>query len=294
MAWLDMHLHSCYSDDGEYTPRELMSICLKEGVRTAAIADHNTTQGVAEATKQAAAMGITLIPGIELDCVFRKVNLHLLGYWIDDTFDGFAQVEKMILEQEQKAAAKRLELVEALGIYIHAADIGRLSKQGVVTGEMIAEAALGNPQNDQNPLLLPYRSGGTRSDNPYLNFYWDYCAQGKPAYVPIHYISLPEAVALVRKAGGVPVLAHPGNNIGEDVELLSAILQQGVDGIEVFSSYHSPEQTDFYLKMAEEFGVAASCGSDFHGKTKPNIRVGCVDCRKLEEELLSRLMDKRR
>jgi hypothetical protein len=159
---------------------------------------------------------------------------------------------------------------------------------------MIAEAALANPKNNSNPLLIPYRKGEARSDNPFVNFYWDYCAQGKPAYVPIHYISLADAVKLIRQAGGIPVLAHPGNNICEDEELLHAILQEGVDGIEAFSSYHSLEQTDFYLGKAAEFGVAVSCGSDFHGKTKPQIRVGCVDCGGLETELLTKLMKKRR
>lgn len=290
MACIDLHLHSNYSDDGEYTPKELIEVCLREGIHTAAIADHNTTRGISEAKKYAESNNITLIPAVELDCTFCEVNLHVLGYWIDETFDGFAKVEEMILVQEQKAAQMRLDLVEDLGIYVDSASVLHNSKQGNVTGEMIAEAALAEPKNEGNQLLAPYREGGLRSDNPFVNFYWDYCAQGKPAYVPINFISLSEAVKLIRQAGGIPVLAHPGNNIGQDVGLLHEIIKEGVVGIEAFSSYHSPEQTAFYLGKASEFNVSVSCGSDFHGKTKPQIRMGCVDCGGMERELLADLL----
>lgn len=292
MAWLDMHLHSIYSDDGEYTPLELLTICQQEGVRTAAIADHNTTRGIADARLSAKAMGLTLIPAVELDCCFCQVNLHLLGYWIDETFPGFQTVEEAILQQERTTAFERLRLVKAAGIPLDSAEILHRSKDGVVTGEMIAEAALSDPSNIDNPLLLPYRSGGSRGDNPFVNFYWDYCAQGKSAYVPIRYISLSEAISLVLNAGGIPVLAHPGSNIGSDAALLRAIIQEGVEGIEVFSSYHTPAQTDFFLQKAVELETAVSCGSDFHGKTKPSIRAGSVDCGGREDELLAGLIRK--
>ena len=107
MSWLDLHLHSHYSDDGEFSPEALMDRCLKTGVRTAALADHNTAAGVLRAQRQAALTGVTLIPGIELDCDFGEVHLHVLGYFIDPGYSPFQVIEQGILEQEQQAAPER-------------------------------------------------------------------------------------------------------------------------------------------------------------------------------------------
>jgi len=294
VSWLDLHMHSSFSLDAQYTPKELMSICLRDGVRTAALADHNTTQGVKEAQKWAEAMGISLIPAVELDCFYKEVNLHILGYWIDAEYAGFFQVEKSVLEQEQKAAEKKIELIAKLGIRVSPFAALRLAKKGVITGEIIAEVALQQEENKGNPLLAPYLPGGERSDNPYVNFYWDFCAPGKPAYVPIHYISLSEAVELIQNAGGIAVLAHPGINVKEDKVLLHDIIRQGICGIEAYSSYHTPMQTAFYREQAKELRVAVSCGSDFHGKIKPQISVGSVDCDAMESEILAGLVEKKK
>lgn len=288
-----MHMHSICSEDGEYTPKELMSLCLQNGVRTAALADHNTTSGVPEAQKWAAVMGVTLIPAVELDCVFEGVGLHVLGYWVRPEHEGFRQNEQSVREQEVNAAGQRIKLVEQLGIHVNPFAILRLTNLGVVTGETIAEVALGDKENDGNPLLAPYRAGGSRSENALVNFYWDYCAQGKPAYVPIHYISLEEAVALIHAAGGIAVLAHPGNNIKEDASLLRGIAARGVSGVEAYSSYHTQLQTAFYREQALALGLVLTCGSDFHGKTKPSISVGCVNCGAMESDLLTELFKRR-
>lgn len=283
MAWLDMHLHSSHSSDGQHNPKILMKYCLRDNIYVAAIADHNTTKGLAQGRRQAEIYGITFIPAIELDCTFNGMDLHILGYWINENYPEFIQVEQNILLQEQQAAQKRMELVTELGIHLDKEAIMSKAKQGVVTGEMIAEAALADPQNINNPLLKPYRKGNEKYRNALVNFYWDYCAQGKPAYVPIQYLSLEEAVNLIHDSGGIAILAHPGKNINENAKQLFDIIQMGVDGIEVFSSYHNKSQTAFYLKKATEFGVGISCGSDYHGKTKPKIKIGCVDCNGMEK-----------
>lgn len=293
MSWLDLHMHTNISGDGEFSPRELMKQCRDADVRVAAIADHNAVRGVAEGLEAASEYGVTLIPAVELDCEFEGVNLHLLGYWIDPSHEGFARAEQNILEQERAAALRRIELVAAQGIYLDRQEILRCADNGVVTGELIGELALARAENQENPLLAPYRTGGARADNPLVNFYWDFCAQGKPAYVPILFPSLAEAAALVRKSGGVPVLAHPACNLGKNADLFRRIIQQGVAGAEVFSSYHTPEETAFYLALAEELGAALTCGSDYHGKIKPKIQLGCVGCGGREAELLVALERRR-
>lgn len=288
MSWLDLHMHTHFSDDGTYSPEELMELCAQSGVRVAAVSDHNCTRGIARTVRHARSLGIECIPAVELDCTYQGIDLHLLGYWIDPDHPGFSQTEQAIQKQEQLAGEQRIQLAYSMGFQFDAEPLRR-EKGGIVTGEMIAEAAL--VQDPENPALLPYRPGGARSDNPYVNIYWDFFSQGKPGYVPVAFQSLEGAVALVRSAGGLPVLAHPGNNIHEDTALLHGIVEQGVRGIEAYSSYHSPEQVTFYVQQAEMLSVAVSCGSDFHGKIKPGITLGGFNCGGQEAELLRGLQE---
>ena len=212
---IDLHMHTLYSDDGEFSPSELIKLCKDAGIKIAAIADHNSVKAVEEAVREGEKNAITVIPAIEIDCIYEGVNLHLLGYYIDPKFQRFYELEEDILRQEQTASPKRVELIQKAGIYVNLDKIKNLSKDGVITGEMIAESSLYEPENKDNDLLKPYLSGGSRSDNPYVNFYWDFCAQGKIAYAHVNYISLEEAISIIIQSGGIPILAHPGKNVHE-------------------------------------------------------------------------------
>lgn len=275
---LDLHMHSNISNDGEYTPSQLMQLCKQHGLKTVALADHNSVRGIGDAQKSADELGIEFIRAIELDCQFEGVNLHLLGYGIDPTVPEFEKNEMDILKKEQDASSKLIHLVQDLGIHLEIEEVLDLAIEGVVTGEMIAEVALEDKRNQNNPLLEPYRKNGKRSDNPYVNFYWDFCSQGKLAYVPIQFLGLNEAIQLIRKARGIAVLAHPGINIGQDQKILESIVSCGIDGMEVYSSYHDENMVAFYNKQAEQFHLLKTIGSDFHGKTKPAIRLGSMSC----------------
>ena len=226
MSYVDLHMHSNYSDDGEFYPKELVDLCLEKGIKYFSIADHNSTKGIAEAKEYCKDKDITIIPAIELDCTIDGVNLHLLGYGVNYKSDDFEVIEDNIISQEQVASKERMRLVREIGIDFEDSVIERLSKNGVVNGEMIAEAAMIFDKNKENTLLKPYYNGGVRSDNPYVNFYWDYCSQGKPAYAEVKFISLQEAIKVIEDNGGVPILAHPGNNIKENKELLKRIIDE--------------------------------------------------------------------
>lgn len=280
---LDLHMHSNVSNDGEYSPSELMELCYKNGLKTVALADHNSVRGIKEAKEAAEKLGLEFITGIELDCQFEGTNLHLLGYGIDQTVSDFEINEKDVLSKEQAASSKRIKLVKDLGIYFEIEKVMELAIEGVVTGEMIAEVAFEDKRNENNELLKPYRKGGERSDNPYVNFYWDFCSQGKPAYVPVDFISLSEAIKLIKKAGGIAILAHPGANIKQDKNKLEGIIACGIDGIEVYSSYHDEDTINFYRNQTEKFNLIKTIGSDFHGKTKPSIRYGSMKCQEEAE-----------
>lgn len=289
---LDLHMHSDVSNDGEFSPWELMALCSESGLRTVALTDHNSVRGIAEAKAAADRFGLGLISGIELDCQHRGVNLHLLGYGIDPAVAAFDTNELEVLGKEQAASSQLIKSVLDLGVCFEPEQVLDLAVHGVVTGEMIAEVALEDRRNANNPLLAPYRKGGGRSDNPFVNFYWDYCSQGKPAYVPIEFISLLEAIQLIKGAGGLAVLAHPGKNIGRNPELLQSIIASGIDGIEVYSSYHDSATIAFYDQQAENHRLLKSVGSDFHGKTKPSIKLGKLDIpqeRMLEGTIISKL-----
>ncbi|NLU36604.1 MAG: PHP domain-containing protein [Clostridiales bacterium] len=274
MAKVDLHMHSSYSDDGDYSPEELVSLASKAGLKAIAVTDHNSTRGVDEAVEAGKALGIEVVPAVELDCLFNDLVFHVLGYYIDYKYEKYFQVEKEVLEQNIAASRRRVELVNRIGIEVEYEEVLALSKDGAIQGELIAEAVLNKPESRENPLLRPYLPGGSRSDNPYVNFYWDFCAQGKPAYVHIEYMSLQEAISLIAETGGIPVLAHPGNSLKGRMELLEDIVNLGIQGIEAYSSYHTPEQNSFFARKAEEYRLLITGGSDFHGKTKPSVFMG--------------------
>ena len=292
MSKVDLHIHSNYSSDGDFSPGQLVAQCLDAGLTHTAIADHNAVRGVAEALHAADGTPLMIIPAIEMDCVLDGVNLHLLGYGIDYHAPVFDQIEEEVHQQEQEASALLMRLVRQLGIDFNDGVIAELAYDGVVTGEMICEAALIFDREAKNPLLDPYRSNGTRSDNPYVNFYWDYCSQGKPAYTPFDYISLTQAIEIIQSHHGVPVLAHPGVNVKEDPALLEEVIAAGISGLEVFSSYHNQDQVRFYQNAARSHDILMTCGSDFHGKTKKTIQVGGVDCAGLEDQIITALLDR--
>jgi len=286
---LDLHMHSSVSNDGDFEPAELMRLCREQLLETVALTDHNSVRGTLAAKQAAKEQGLAFISGIELDCQFEDVNLHVLGYGINPAMSAFAAIEKDILKQEQDASFLLMQKILDLGIYFDREKVFELSIEDVVTGEMIAEAALSDMRNENNPLLENFRKGGTRSDNPYVNFYWDFCSQGKPACIPMHYIDLCECVHLIKEAGGMAVLAHPGINIGQNQQRLQGIIACGIDGIEVFSSYHDDCRTAFFSEQAEKYQLLKTIGSDFHGKIKPSIKLGAINCPE-EADIYQRLM----
>lgn len=284
-SYIDLHMHSMYSDDGEYTPTQLVDMCHEAGVKIMAIADHNWVKANEEAKKHADELGMTYIPAIEIDCTYKGVNLHVLGYGIDNQ-EVFNQLGEDIEKQEIACSMKKLELMNALGFDLKKEQLDALSTNGVYTGEMFGEALLNDSRYEDHELLKPYRQGGERSDNPYVNFYWDYYAQGKPCYTEIHFPTLEETIQLIHQHGGVALLAHPGNNLKGQFELFDEMVALGLDGVECFSSYHTSETNEYFYNKAKELNVLYTCGSDFHGKTKPSIYLGengCLNPQEIED-----------
>ncbi len=292
---IDLHLHSYYSDDGEFTPEELVNKCMHRNIKMMAIADHNCVRANEAAQKKALAVGIIYIPAIEIDCTFNGINLHVLGYGIDYKSPDFEGIENNISEQSAEASDRMLLATQGLGFDINEEDMTALAENmywdNRWTGEMFAEVLLNKPEYSDHSLLQPYRKGGNRSDNPYVNFYWDFYSQGKPCYVEMVYPSLEEIIEIIHRNGGKAILAHPGVNLKDDNQLLKEIILKGVDGIEAFSSYHSPSQSFYFYKEARNSNMLVTCGSDFHGKTKPSIEIGQHGCLISDDEMQAFVTD---
>lgn len=286
MAKIDLHMHSLYSDDGEFTVKELVSQCKEAGIDIFAICDHNSAKANGEA-KKLVVNDMKYITGIEIDCDFEELSLHVLGLGIDETDARYLDIEKNVFEQELNSSRIKIDLTNQLGFELTYEQMAEASHDGVFTGELFAEVLLEDKRYFDSEVLRPYRKDGSRGDNPPVNFYWDYYAQGKPCYTEIKYPSLEEVINLIHQTGGIAVLAHPGNNLNGQFELLDKMKSLGLDGVEAFSSYHTVEENEYFYNKAKELDMIFTCGSDYHGKTKPAIKLGEMGTSIKEEALNS-------
>lgn len=270
---IDLHMHSTWSDDGQFAPEMLAAMAEEAGLEAMSVTDHNCARANAKAWTEAARCGIRYICGIEVDCTLDGVNLHLLGYGIDLDDAGIAAIEQNVRSQAAMVSRERREKLAGIGLAVEEESLPPL-ESGEWTGEIFAEVLLADPAHAADPRLMPYREGGERSDRPLVNFYWDYCSQGKPAYAHMEYPAMEEAVQVIHSSGGIAVLAHPGANCAGRDELVTRAISLGLDGIEAYTSYHLPDQAARYARIAEDNGLFVTCGSDFHGKTKPDVRLG--------------------
>ncbi|HLO58683.1 MAG TPA: PHP domain-containing protein [Bacteroidales bacterium] len=270
----DLHIHTVYSADGELSTGEILNLARSSGMETIAITDHNVTGGISGALKDAAGAGIRVIPGIEIDCIYKGTDLHVLGYNIQWKDPAYTRLADEISGLVRTAFNEMVHNLKILGIEAEAAEIMKTEGDRLPSAEMIAEYLLGNPAYDHHPKLAPYRAGGERSDNPYLNFYLDFFAQGKPAYVKISFMDFSNAISLITGTGGIPVIAHPGHNFRGREEVVIDLLAAGAKGIEVFNNYHNESQIAYLSDVAVKRNALITCGSDFHGKNKPAIQMG--------------------
>ena len=270
---IDLHIHSKYSDDGELDIQTIVEKCIKNNVATFTISDHDRVVGNDEALKLAAEYSLNFIPGIEISCNFNGIDLHLLGFNISYRSSDFEQLDAAITKQTMDSFSEMVANLHKLSFMIDEKDVLDKANGKVPTPELIAEVMLADKKYATEK-LRPYMAGGERSDMPYINFYLDYFAQNKPAYVKIDYMNFADAIALVKDNGGTPIVAHPGLNLKGKEELIEDLLNNGAAGMEAFNNYHTDEQAAYFAELAQKRSATITCGSDFHGKTKPLIDVG--------------------
>lgn len=270
----DLHIHSKYSNDGEFGVLELINKCINNKITTFAITDHNSTLATKEAISLCLNISIDLISGIEIDCSFKGIDLHLLGYIIDWQSNDFTELDKSIHKKVMDSFPEMIHNLGKLGITVDEKEVLEKANGQLPCGELIAEVLLTNKDYHSNPKLFPYLLGGERSDMPYINFYHDFFAQGKRAYVKINYMDFHDAINLVKSNGGIPIIAHPGLNLKGKEELVIELLENGAEGLEVFNNYHNALQIEYFADLAIKKSILMTCGSDFHGKNKPLIDIG--------------------
>ena len=249
MIRADLHIHSEYSSDGEFRVADIVGKCAAGGVDLFSLTDHNTVRGLDEACDGALQAGLEFVPGIEIDCSFEGTDLHLLGYGIDWKSPDFRTLEETVAAEVMASFGETVGKLRRLGFAVDEQAVLAAAAGKLPTMELIAEVMLSDPACD-TPLLAPYREGGARGDMPYINFYLDFGAQGRPAFVPVEYMSFRDAVELER----------------------------GAEGLEGFNNYHDDRQIAYFAPLVRRRGALMTCGSDFHGKTKPLIHVGRFGC----------------
>lgn len=286
MIHTDLHTHSLYSSDGEFNPTEILNQCIAQKINRFSITDHNSVKSTGEAIVLARQAGVDFIPGIEIDCNYEGTNLHVLGYHINWKSNDFLKLEEDIFAKVMDSFNEMIDNIKKLGFIIDAESVLAEANGKLPSGELIAEVMLSDQKYDSPP-LAPYKPGGTRSDMPYINFYLDYFAQGKPAFVPIDYMNYQDTIQMIKDHGGIPIVAHPGLNLKGKEQLVEKLLDQGAEGLEVFNNYHTQEQISYFASLVKQRNARMTCGSDFHGKTKPLIQIGQFNFDSQYEEYLT-------
>ena len=259
MSRIDLHLHTTHSD-GSFSPAAVLEFAKTAGVTALAITDHDIVAGIPDALEVGSRLGIEIIPGVEISSRYGESELHILGYCIDWRHPRLHERLKSLRESRYQRNPRIIEKLNGLGLDITYEEVQALAGTESVGRPHIARVLM------DKKLVSSAKEAFDR-----------YLAEGRPAFVPRQLPPPEEAVAWIREAGGVAVLAHP-TWVKESSEGLSSLIERlkaaGLGGIEVHYSTHNPKQTAEYLNLAKRFDLLITGGSDFHGVTKPDIDVG--------------------
>ena len=264
---IDLHLHTTASD-GSYTPTEIVDKAKEAGLAAIAITDHDNMNGVEEALKRGGEIGIQVVPGIELNTDYKDIEVHVLGYYLNTDSDKVQSVLETLVEAREERARKIVEKLKQQGVNISFEKVVQLAGDGAIGRPHIARVLMKEGYVGQ---------WGDAFDK--------YIGRDCPAYVPRTKLTPFEAVDLILKAEGIPVIAHPGLNNLDDI--IPQMIDRGLMGIEVYHYEHTAEEKRHYRKMAEDNNLLITGGSDCHGPgSKSGVNLGQV---KLPIEYLEKL-----
>ena len=271
---IDLHTHSTVSD-GTESPSEVMRAAAAAGLDVVALTDHDSTAGLPEASEMAGALGISFVPGIEVSCRREGVSIHLLAYWPEP---GHGDVAAMLATTRSARVRRAQEIVR------------RLAVDYPVSWERVLEYA-DSAETVGRPHIADAMVGSgifASRDEAFATALGNNAAYFVPHYAP----DVLDAIRRLRKAGAVPVFAHPGaDGRGRVVptKVIEEMAAAGLVGLEVDHRDHSQTQRERLAALAERLGLVPTGSSDYHGEGKPNRLGECLT----SEESLRRLREAR-
>ncbi|MFW5985205.1 MAG: PHP domain-containing protein [Halanaerobiaceae bacterium] len=270
----DLHVHSTFSD-GSLSPKELVDLSNKQGLKTIGLTDHDTVDGLKQGIKYGKKHDIEVIPGIEFSTFRNQEEIHILGYYIDyEDQNLLARVDE-IYTARQERGRKMVKLLREQGIDLSLEDV-----------KETADDYLGRPHIARAMVKKGYITEMGEA------FTEQYIGNGGQAYVPKYKMEPEVAIKLISQVGGIPVLAHPafinhGSPLQE--EYISELQDQGLQGLEVYHSKHDPETSNYYREVAHRLDLLITGGSDFHGENAPDIMLGDITISEKKVEKLRQL-----
>jgi 3',5'-nucleoside bisphosphate phosphatase len=252
---VDLHSHSTASD-GTLTPRALVQAAARRGVRVLAVTDHDSTEGLADAMAEAETLRpLEIVPGIEINCDVDGGEIHVLGYYMDYEAPWFQEFCRTQRAERRNRIYRIAERLAELGMPIDPEAVFALVQEG----------SAGRPHVAQVMVDRGYVKTVREAFDRFLG-------AGKPGNVPRTKLTPEDAVRLLRRAGGVPVFAHPGL-AGRDA-LIPSLVAAGLMGIECYYPEHSAAQTGTYVELCRQHRLVATGGSDFHGPRVKTTQLG--------------------
>ena len=255
MERIDLHVHTCFSD-GSDTPEELFNKALQRGLKAVAVTDHDCTDGLSAVPPQ----GLELVNGVELNAEALGQEIHVLGYFFDPAVLNIrARAEQDRNDRNSRILAL---LAQREGIVITLEELRSRKPVGTLGRPHIADALVRRG-------LFPDRFAAFDA----------WLDEGKPYYVPRHYFTPEEAAERIRGAGGKAVLAHPLQYRLRTEELRNLVRrcrEAGFSGLEAFYSGYTPAERDMLCRLAADFGLLVTGGSDYHGPQRPSCPLGGV------------------
>jgi len=256
---IDLHVHSNASD-GTLSPAAVVEAARAVGVTALALTDHDTMDGVSEAMAAAEALGLELVPGVELNTDRTWGEVHILGYFIPPDASGFYELLARRREARVRRGEKMVQRLQELGFRISFDDVLRIANGGAITRPHVARALV------EAGCVASIEEAFAR-----------YLYTGGPAYVPREPFSAFDAVRAILDAGGVPVLAHPGRMSEEGKKLIPELIEHGLQGLECYYPEHTPEDTEHFLALAAKYDLVVTGGTDAHGPgSTHDRRIGSV------------------
>lgn len=281
--YVDLHVHTSISD-GAVTPKDVVELAYKKSLKAIAITDHDITDGIAMAMEASKKYPIEIIPGLEISVDYTSryghKEFHVLGFFIDwfnkDLLNGLEFV-RLGRENRNKKILRKLN---ELGVEITQGELDETAKEGILGRIHFA--------------YLLYKKKYVESIQ---DAFTKYIRTGGPAYFDRDRLEMKEAIDIIRKAGGIPVLAHP-KDIREKEEkkvedIIKDLKNMGLMGIEAYYWEHSQSDVDKYKKIADKHNLLISGGSDFHGLYRGNVSIGTgLGNLKIPYELVVRMKER--